>query len=295
LDLNLHVDTEEWVGWPAPHYGKHMKNFKFADASIIGTMHDQMGRNNQDCGILRVEDDFSVGVVCDGCGSTMFSEVGATLGSQLAVEFLAIQMRVGIYNLEQEGPTNALLNRTYSFVRDSIAKTIGSIQLSEDAFLRLVQNNFLFTLVGFVIGKKYAMAFSIGDGYIKVNDEEVSIKEPDNMPTYLAYSLTPEREKWDTMPKMRYRLPTEEVESIVIATDGIDDFIGSANRPLPGKIQECVPSLEDILRNDTYFTAPIKLQRLLAKMNPITRPSVRAQGLLKDDTTIIMARRFDVL
>lgn len=270
-----------------------MEKFKFTDASIIGTMHDQMGRNNQDYGTAIVDDKFAVGAVCDGCGSTITSEVGATLCGQLAVEFLAVQMRTGVYDLTEEKRVDALLYRVYSFIRDSIAKVVGTIQFSEDTYLKLIQNNFLFTLVGFVMDKQTTLVFSIGDGYIRVNNEVLSIKEPENMPTYLAYSLTPERDKWETEPKVRFWLPTEDVDALVIATDGMDDFVRCAGAPLPGKIQEYVPTLEDVLVNDSYFTAPAKLQRLLAKMNPITRPSARSHGLLKDDTTIIMARRFN--
>jgi hypothetical protein len=252
-----------------------------------------MGRNNQDYGTAIVDEKFAVGAVCDGCGSTMTSEVGATLCGQMVAEFLAVQMRVEAYDLSDEKRVDALMYRVYSFIRDSISKIVGTIQFSEDTYLKLIQNNFLFTLVGFVMDKEHTVVFSIGDGYIRVNDEVLSIKEPDNMPTYLAYSLTPERDKWETEPKIRFRLPTDQLKSLIIATDGMDDFVRCAGVPFPGKIQEYVPSLEDILVNDSYFTAPAKLQRLLAKMNPITRPSVRSHGLLKDDTTIIMARRFD--
>jgi hypothetical protein len=269
-----------------------MEQFKFTDASIIGTMHDQMGRNNQDYGTAIVDEKFAVGAVCDGCGSTMTSEVGATLCGQLAVEFLAFQMR-GPYNLSEEEDVTLFLHQIYNFIRDRIINILGPFQSYDDIFLKLIQNNFLFTLVGFIMDKDYTIVFSIGDGYIRVNDEVLSIKEPDNMPTYLAYSLTPERDKWDTEPKIRFWLPTEQIKSLIIATDGMDDFVRCAGVPLPGKIQEYAPTLEDILANDSYFTAPAKLQRLLAKMNPITRPSARSHGLLKDDTTIIMARRFD--
>ena len=274
-----------------------MENFKFADASIIGTMHDQMGRNNQDFGYLAIEDRYAVGVVADGCGSTITSEVGATLGAQWCAEYLRnILLTLGGGYMMDEDHALAILIRMAEFVMTRIHHSIdrGSFSLQAGMDMQLLQNNFLFTLVGFIIDNETnSLAFSIGDGYIRVNNEEIFMEEANNAPTYIAYSLTPERNKWDLVPKIRYFIPTKELKHLVVATDGMQDFAECEGKPFPGKIQEMIPSLEEVLNSEKYFTNPAQLQRLLAKMNPITRPSARAHGLLRDDTTIIIAKRFD--
>lgn len=297
LHLNFDVDPEEWVGWPAPHYGKKMKNFKFADASIIGVAHDQWGRNNQDFGYLLLEDRYAIGVVADGCGSTITSEVGSTIGAQWCAEFL----RGYLKKKDPEAMNNIytakeMLHRLLGFLTFQIAGAKGQnwTEIGDDAGLSLIENNFLFTLVGFVIdNESNSMIFSIGDGFFRINGKDTFMREPNNMPTYVAYALTVQAAEWDWKPKVREFMPTQELDHFVVATDGMEEFATSVGKPFPGKIQEFVPSLEEIISNDSYFTNQAKLQRLLAKMNPITRPSARAFGLLGDDTTIIIARRFE--
>lgn len=62
-----------------------MKQYKLTDASIIGTTHRGMKYNNQDASYFMYNDNLIVGIVCDGCGSSAHSEVGAQLG----VRFIA--------------------------------------------------------------------------------------------------------------------------------------------------------------------------------------------------------------
>ena len=140
----------------------------------------------------------------------------------------------------------------------------------------------LFTIVGVLITPSETVTFSMGDGAIAVNGKLNQIPAyPDNAPPYLAYGLyCPDAVSFE----IRDRLPTSEVESILIATDGIDDLIA-------------VETIGQFWQEDRYFKNPDALRRKLAMLNrEETKPDwqrrelVKRSGALSDDTTIVVLR-----
>src|SRR5579885_3047520 len=58
--------------------------FEITSASVLGRDHVAPGKNNQDAVFAAVNAEGSyAGVVCDGCGSSPHSEVGAQLGARM--------------------------------------------------------------------------------------------------------------------------------------------------------------------------------------------------------------------
>jgi len=86
-----------------------------------------------------------------------------------------------------------------------------------------VNDYFLFTIVGALITSQQTVTFSMGDGAIAINGELHQIPAyPDNAPPYLAYGLyKPDAVNFE----IRDRLPTSELNYLLIATDGIDDLV----------------------------------------------------------------------
>ena len=148
--------------------------------------------------------------------------------------------------------------------------------------MEFVNDYLLFTIVGVLITPNETVTFSMGDGAIAVNGKLNQIPAyPDNAPPYLAYGLYhPDAVSFE----IRDHLPTYEVESILIATDGIDDFIA-------------VEAIGQFWQEDRYFKNPDALRRKLAMLNrEETKPDwqrrelVKRSGALSDDTTIVVLR-----
>ena len=62
-----------------------MKKFRTGYATTPGYTHRKLDYNNQDAVLLVEHENYTIGIIADGCGSGANSEVGA----QLAVKYLA--------------------------------------------------------------------------------------------------------------------------------------------------------------------------------------------------------------
>jgi hypothetical protein len=265
--------------------------FETAAGSVIGKYHLRIGKNNQDSySILNnYEKEITIAVVCDGCGSCSHSEVGAKLGTKLVVNAINATWK-----------NQPLDDQFWQEVHQAILEKLRNIitNLNEnDGFLAIIDYYFLFTIVGAIITPLETVTFAIGDGIIAVNDEIITIDEfPDNAPPYLAYKIcNPNSQKYDF--QIYHRLPTAEVNSILIGTDGVKDLINNEQQNLPGK-PEKVGHLSQFWQQDHYFKNSDMIRRRLSLINQeITKPNwdnhtlEKTPGLLSDDTTLIAIRR----
>jgi hypothetical protein len=90
---------------------------------------------------------------------------------------------------------------------------------------------------------------------------------------------------------------TDSVDSILIGTDGVVNFIDSAELKLPGK-EESVGDISQFWLDDRYFFNKDMVRRRLFLANKkLVRPlwseqrMVEEKGLLPDDTTLVVIRR----
>jgi len=150
----------------------------------------------------------------------------------------------------------------------------------------------LFTVVGAAVAQDESFTFSLGDGLWALNGAEHRLGPfPGNAPPYLAYGLLD-----PTGPRFEIggRLPTSELESALVATDGLVDLADAGDRNLPGRAEKVGP-LSQFWREDRFFKNPDSLRRRLAVA---ARDAVRLEavpardpGLLPDDTTVAVIRR----
>jgi len=275
-----------------------MKNaFEIAGGTITGRVHKANGKNNQDAFYFRAEDDLIIGIVSDGCGSGMHSEVGAKLGSRLIAEMIRTYINLGCTSLPRvldEVRLNFLVQL------QALVKNFGG------SFSQTVVDYFLFTLVGFVITEKETIVFSLGDGVVVINGEIKKLGPfPNNAPPYIVYGITntslgennPELLQF----KIDYLAKTDDVECLLIGTDGADDLIASADKNLPGK-ELLVGELNQFWLEDRYFRNIDMVRRRLAAVNIDSVKYLRnvsssitevkkENGLLLDDTTLVVVRR----
>ncbi|GBO55612.1 hypothetical protein APA_3763 [Pseudanabaena sp. lw0831] len=267
---------------PALEMQNEMQNvsiqFENACGSIIGRNHVLASKNNQDALRIVLWDNFVTAVVCDGCGSGKHSEVGAKLGARMVTDAIADLLNQGLAISEPDFWNVLKINL--------LQKMTGFIAIANEepeSVMEFVNNYLLFTIVGLVITPSETITFSMGDGAIAVNGKLTQIPAyPDNAPPYLAYGLY----RSDAIEfEIRDRLPTAEVESILIATDGIDDLIA-------------VEEVNQFWQEDRYFKNPDAIRRKLTMLNREEvkpdwqkRELIKRSGALSDDTTLVVIRK----
>jgi protein phosphatase 2C-like protein len=264
--------------------------FDIAAGSVTGRDHRLAGRNNQDAYHWACLPHAVMAVVCDGCGSGKHSEVGAQIGARLIIEAM----------------TRALQDAAHAFwhrVRhDVLAQLRRLAEHMGGSLTYTVQDYLLFTVVGGLVTPWRTSCFSLGDGVLVVNGDQLSLGSfPDNAPPYLAYALL---DTHNGSPpalsgefQMQRILPTTAIQSILLGTDGLETFLQAAARPIPGK-RSAVGPLQQFWQEERYFTNPDAVRRTLALVNrEVVQPNWEAQrldrqaGLLPDDTTLVVIRR----
>ncbi|HEY9647476.1 MAG TPA: protein phosphatase 2C domain-containing protein [Chroococcidiopsis sp.] len=285
--------------------------FEFAAGSVMGRSHGRLGKNNQDAYHVAITDQFAIAVVCDGCGSSPHSEVGATLGARLVAEVIAEALAGAIAE-----PSSGAIAEPIS---GEIAEAITELQLDQTfwqgvqhALLNrldgwrgqfggdraaVVRDYLLFTVVVAVITPTVTVLAAAGDGVVILNGDVQRLSAADNAPRYLAYGLLPEVDPAAFGFTVCYDLPTSCVESLLIGSDGVGDLIDAAAQPMPGRA-EVVGAIAQFWQGDRYFHNPDQVRRRLSLINrEAIQPDwsrqvmVRQAGLLSDDTTLVVARR----
>ena len=263
--------------------------FQLATGSIRGREHLRLERNNQDAYAILSHDQYAIAVVCDGCGSGQHSEVGAQIGARLIVESLTKVLS------SQDNSISS--DRLLEQVRQDLLRQIDNLaQAMGGNWLQILKDYFLFTIVGVVITSTKILVFSLGDGVIMINGQEIDLGYfPGNAPPYLAYGLC----KTTSNYRLRSHVlpPLEQVKSILIGTDGVRELINVEQQQLPGK-QELVGSISQFWQEDRYFNNPDQIRRRLSlinrevtKFDHQTQKLQKQSGLLPDDTSLVVLRR----
>lgn len=247
--------------------------FEIAGGSVPGHSHALAGRNNQDAYAWQCGPQALLAVVCDGCGSSAHSEVGAQVGARLVLE--AMQRALPVTG-----------SGFWEHVSARLLAQLGALASQLGGSLsRTVADYLLFTIVGALVTPEETWVFGLGDGVIAVNDTVVPLGPwPHNAPPYLAYGLL------EAAPPLQplQHWPTATVQSLLLGSDGLDAFLQD----------ERLGSLPQFWQEDRYFRNPDTIRRRLAVLNrEVIRPDWAAQrltrcvGPLRDDTTLVVLRR----
>lgn len=288
--------------------------FEVAGGSIAGRDHVRAGRNNHDAFSWTQDPDWTIAVVADGCGgaddgmpmglrvqrgSGPHSEVGAKIGVRIVAETIRRNLRQRLGALSVAATLYSL--PFWERVRQDVLAHLRVIALAMgDSLSEVVNEHFLFTLVGVVLTATHSAVVSVGDGWYAVNGMEKEIGPfPNNQPPYLAYGLVPSSLTESTPSVLHFTvrewIATDDVQSLLIGTDGIGDFRAAAQRCIPGS-DELVGPIKQFWENDLHFQNPDAVRRRLAAVNrdrsaPLVASTNPAVGLLPDDTTLIVIRR----
>jgi hypothetical protein len=236
-------------------------DFEIAGGTVTGRDHVTTGRNNQDAFCWSVTPEATVAVVSDGCGSGRHSEVGAQLGARLLTEALRTRVR----GFDDPGPDKALAQ-----VRlDVLAQLRVLANAMGGHFTQVVADYFLFTALGFVVTKRRAVVFGLGDGLLAINGAVQRLTAPNNEPPYLGYGLVPSTLRDDVLSFVVHAvLPAGEAQALAVGTDGAGD----------------IADVAEFWTSDRYFANPYNVGRRLNQLN-------RKPGVLPDDSTLVVLRR----
>lgn len=273
-------------------------SFKLAGGTVAGRDHLLDGKNNQDgyCFTTSPTGDLIVAIACDGCGSCKYSEVGANLGARLVAKTI-----VRVFKSPPPKAAEHLSQVKFKVCCDM--KLFAEKMAGEDPDVEvnidsIINNYFLFTIVGALITPTEAAFFSIGDGTLVVNEEQIPIGPfPNNEPPYIGYNLVETGIDRSLLEfKLHRVLPTEELQSFLIGSDGAAKWDEPPKEGVAGQInptnkRDKVGALSQFWQEDRYFRNAFNVSRALAQLNCITVPKRREEGLLIDDTTIITGRR----
>lgn len=270
--------------------------WQIAAGTTAGKEHRLTNRNNQDALAVVSLPNVTVATICDGCGSEQYSEVGARIGAIILTHELATSLNTTLAEADPEGRhvKRALERATLSLLSQIclLAKNMGA------SFSLQMKNHFLFTVVGTIITPELTTIFSLGDGLFGVNGVIEKLGPfPGNYPPYLGYELV----RGDDQPHFALQInrviPTEDVQSLIIGSDGVFDLLDNAGRKLPG-MNEILGPIDQFWSEDRYFTNPDNLRRRLTlanrEMKTVDWANRRVEtehGLLNDDTTIVVIRR----
>jgi len=256
-------------------------SFEYAFGSIIGRNHVLAGKNNQDACRVISNEKFIIAAVCDGCGSGKHSEVGAKLGARLVVSEISNLLN------QDANPDSQISNPEFwNLIKLNLLEKLKDLVTLTNGDLEFVNNYLLFTILGVVIKDYETVTFSMGDGAIAINGKLNQIPAyPNNAPPYLAYGLyKPEAINFE----IRDRLPTCELKSLLIATDGMDDLV---------KVED----VNQFWQEDRYFKNPDAIRRKLAMLNREEvkpdwnkREIIKRSGVLSDDTTLVVIRKLRI-
>ncbi len=272
--------------------------FQIAAGSILGAEHRRIGKNNQDAFSWFQSEALTAAVVCDGCGSGQHSEIGAKLGVRLLTCEIA-----KIFAADPDLSDKTDVGDRLESVRQATLRTIKRTALSlGGSFAQVISDYFLFTALGAIITPAFVATFSIGDGLFIFNGEALPIGPfPGNEPPYMTYDLVESRLKDERPELLRFRVhhfeASETAHSLIIGSDGLSDLLAAADKEIPGRVEAAGP-IEQFWSNDAYFANSDAIRRRLFLLNReslkpdwVERRLIKAEGLLPDDTTLIVIRR----
>ena len=269
------------------------RDIALAAGSVIGRDHRIVPKNCQDGFHVKNRGPITVGIVTDGCGSGAHTEVGAQIGARLVCEaVLAERERVGFIS-----------DIRWDRVLADVVSTLHVLARQMGDSLSAVVNEFLlFTVVGVVMDDSEAGFFNFGDGVVIINQQLIELGPfPGNQPPYLGYCLVgsslPSIEPAALTFQVVDTTPLADLDYFLIGTDGVMDLIQAEGRYKPGS-EELITPIQEFV-DDKCFSNEVLLSRRLLLVardwhhrDPATNQQVVDVGLLPDDTTILVGKKF---
>jgi len=263
-----------------------MQEFQVAAGTITGNTHYLAHQNNQDGYHVIKKENYIVGVVCDGNSNGKHNEVGAN--------FFARVIAAHVSMLLQTHKTFIPIEMLNSIMRNVIENLSVHVDIGEEE--EFFRNYLAFNVTGFYITENKTVLFGVGDGVVYLNGEYIRISRYN--PGYFAAKTIFGKGNGDLM-KVVKDIPTNQVNTMLVGTDGVSDLAVRHSSTLPCSKEQVGP-IKQFWTEDKFFRQSGALARRLSRINMVcckgggletTSGSSRDNGILPDDTTMIVLRR----
>lgn len=276
---------------------------QYGVGSVTGSRHRIDGINRQDFyKLIRTPDRF-VFVMTDGMslidtGQEFLptnSEYGAIFGANIiskATYDLSLQVRSREFDVYKSRPFWDRLEE------DVLAHMRTNALLFGGNFQETILKFFMFTTLGVIIAPNISVFFAIGDGNFFVNDERIHLGPfKDNRPPFLAHRFVPpEINSAPVHFNVCKIIPTKDLKTFFVGTDGTDYIIDNEKMPLPGR-KDLVGNINQFWKDDRFFANPAAVELRLRMIGDERQQIdwekeklVKFPGLLMDDTTLLTGR-----
>lgn len=237
-------------------------------ATIIGRDHEFSKKNKQDFLHAYVSPELLIGVVCDGCGQSKYSEVGSALLSTFVVNLLRNAFKPDAF-FDAE-----ILKNQLEYEIDLFIKRLEGILFFEVASLpervSFINEFLLSTCLFCVVTKDKVVVANCGDGIVVINNKVHEIYQ-EGKPEYIAYKSVPKDFLQQKPTELNFFtvnvFDCEKIDSVIIGTDGAQSLID-----------------KDLVSN-LYGTKKRELQR---KFN-----LWQNDGLFGDDATCVVIEKYE--
>lgn len=231
-----------------------VSSWKMNKAMIVGRDHVMFKVNRQDfCETIEDEGD-CYGVVCDGCGSGAYTEVGACLIGNAVLRLLPTlnlqsfnspftidttyepELRQEMMNVSKDQicqfVDNQIRSTVYALIevltRNLQLYTIGTDSKNMVEKVKFINDYLLTTIVFCIVLRDFIVIGSCGDGVIIVNDD-ISMIDQSGSPHYLMYDNVP-KEALQSPPSQLQGFnisiyDTNAINKIAIGTDGLAPLV----------------------------------------------------------------------
>lgn len=197
-------------------------NWTIQIGNVTGHRHLASFTNGQDAAGVTSDDALdSVGAtVCDGCGSSPRSEVGANLISAYLVKQISTLFGRGC---SPDCMPPILFSAVIDYIQMQLHLNCQPMNLEERA--RMINDFWLCSICGLAMNNKRGCVFWSGDPTFAIDDELVVIDE-DNKPSYVAYKCLGDPSRFGVSES---HIPTQfntlefdpsKVSKIMISSDG---------------------------------------------------------------------------
>lgn len=284
---------------------------KVSYGSIAGRHHIGDDRNIvaqpiQDAVYVHTTPEVIIGVVCDGMGSGINNQLGAQIGGRLFMNtVLTYLYDSSPVDLVEDiiGTDNCTIFSDLLANRlDGIARQLSMGELFCKTNMEYLWNiylneNMFFTLIGFISTPSETVILGCGDGFIYLNGERCDFgPAPGEYPSFFSERLLSGHHKKDRTLEVIRRLPTHEVQNLLVSTDGLRYWLSNQDKPIYGGV---VGPVDQLWTDDFFFTQRTTptlrlrmMQRIEQKVDWTERRINRQGGYLEDDLALITMKRF---
>lgn len=256
-----------------------MKNWRYANASVIGQAHINQETVCQDRLLCRTIDtktdgEVFVAVVADGAGSTSHGQIGAEIACETFVSQVADFLNTGNASVVS-------LNEDFGRLWIQFFQTKIK-QIAEDEKKEI--RDFASTLVGAVVGKNVTVFYQVGDGG--------AVFSADGKPESYQFGIEPTESEYvnttefltdeTAIESLRFVRIEEKIEDVILFSDGIFAVAVDYQKNRPHE-PFLMPMIAPLRNGNSSNGLNEKLENFLAspKLNEKT----------DDDKTIILASR----